>query len=97
MTARKVVEIDQFGAREVLDVAMSAVVTDADQACGTCIHHEHRMCRILGTRKHADDTCPLWERRQRKYRNRTTELDGIRFASRAEANRYAELVNLRKA
>lgn len=35
--------------------------------------------------------------RRRKYGNKPTELDGYRFASRAEARRYAELVILLKA
>ena len=35
--------------------------------------------------------------RPRKYRNQPTELDGYRFASKAEAKRYAELVLLLKA
>lgn len=33
----------------------------------------------------------------RKYRNQPTEVDGIRFASKAEAKRYNELKLLEKA
>ena len=35
--------------------------------------------------------------RPRKYRNTPTDLDGIRFASKAEARRYAELKLLVRA
>lgn len=35
--------------------------------------------------------------RQHKYRAQPTEIDGIRFASKAEARRYAELRLLEKA
>ena len=33
----------------------------------------------------------------RKFRNKPTEVDGIRFASKKEANRYCELKLLEKA
>lgn len=39
----------------------------------------------------------MYRRRPLKYRNKPTEVDGIRFASKAEARRYTELKLLERA